>query len=71
MQGCSQGQEQEVVEKVLVDGAGRWKSGSGVGRQQGWMQEEELLVFATVLQNLSSPDLTQQKTLRSGFGGLT
>lgn len=33
------------------------------------MQEDGVLVYDTVLQDLPSPDLTQQKSLRSGFGG--
>lgn len=43
----------------------------GAGRQQWWVQEGRLLVSDTVLHNFPSPDLTQQKSLRSGFGGLT
>lgn len=68
--------------KVAVVDAARWEGSTDgwrkegrqqwwrkEGRQQWWMQEGGLLVSDTVLQNLPSPDLTQQKSLRSGFGG--
>lgn len=59
--------------KVAVVDAARWEGSSGgwrkEGRQKWWLQEGGMLVSYTVLQNLPSPDLTQQKSLRSGFGG--